>query len=302
MPRTLTAAILFLLAGCSHAPSELSNRETLARTSDSLIETKIKEQELSFLAYSGRDDIAIIKSNAKPLLLAYLSLTNSIGIDPSTVNWSEIAFTRDQNYTPPRDKDAVVRWPVPLTSAGTLGATGRKSLFSTIPHEQVHAIQEIFGKLPRWFSEGMAEWAGLKATNIVAPDLYIARKKQLDAELKALASTPDLKSWGAVKPKPDAILRQLTPEQKKRMVSEPGYFPPGPFTFGPDDLISDESNTFARYAASLRLFEQVEQASSPESMKAWFEAVRNLPSPKSESEIVRLAKITTGVDITEMLN
>lgn len=296
MQRTLKAIALLTLVGCVHVP------QTSSKTDEQLTATEIKDRELSFLVYSEPSDVLIVKNNSAPLILAYRSLAGSIGVDPSSVKWSEVVLTRDENYTPPRDKEEVVRWPVPLTSTGMLESLGREQLFSTIPHEQVHAIQKVFGELPRWFSEGMAEWAGLRATKLVAPTLYEKRKKQLDAALELSTTPAALKSWGSVKPKPEAILRQLTPEQKQRMASEPGYFPPGPFTFGPDDFISDESNTLARYAASLRVFEEIERSSSLEAMQTWFDAIRDLPSPKQTSDIVRLAKDATGVDISGTIN
>lgn len=296
MQRTLKAIALLTLVGCVHVP------QTSSKTDEQLIATEIKDRELSFLVYSEPSDVLIVKNNSAPLILAYRSLAGSIGVDPSSVKWSEVVLTRDENYTPPRDKEEVVRWPVPLTSTGMLESLGREQLFSTIPHEQVHAIQKVFGELPRWFSEGMAEWAGLRATKLIAPTLYEKRKKQLDAALELSTTPAALKSWGSVKPKPEAILRQLTPEQKQRMASEPGYFPPGPFTFGPDDFISDESNTLARYAASLRVFEEIERSSSLGAMQRWFDAIRDLPSPKQTSDIVRLAKDATGVDISGTIN
>ena len=296
MQRTLKAIALLTLVGCVHVP------QTSSKTDEQLTATEIKDRELAFLVYSEPSDVLIVKNNSAPLILAYRSLAGSIGVDPSSVKWSEVVLTRDENYTPPRDKEEVVRWPVPLTSTGMLESLGREQLFSTIPHEQVHAIQKVFGELPRWFSEGMAEWAGLRATKLVAPTLYEKRKKQLDAALELSTTPAALKSWGSVKPKPEAIIRQLTPEQKQRMASEPGYFPPGPFTFGPDDFISDESNTLARYAASLRVFEEIERSSSLEAMQTWFDAIRDLPSPKQTSDIVRLAKDATGVDISGTIN
>lgn len=292
MQRTLTAIVLLVISGCANTPQLLIDKSRQS------VATEIRVHGLSFVVYSGQSDIPIVKNNSGLLSIVCRSLASSIGVEPGTVQWSEIVFTRDENYVPPRDKEAVVRWSVPLSKTGVLESIGREQLFSTIPHEQVHAIQGPFGEIPRWFSEGMAEWAGLKATKLVAPDLYAKRKEQLDAAMASATAPLALKSWGGVKPKPEAMLRQLTPEQKQRMASDPGYFPPGPFIFGPADFISDESNTLARYAASLRVFEKIEQASSIAGMHAWFQSVRGLPSPKKTSDIVRLAKETTGVDIS----
>ena len=302
MARRLTTALFLVMVGCTHVTNEatLNHFQSKADVRPQAIE--IEARGLSALVYGDLLDAPIIHTNKESIVVAYLTLTDTIGVTPESVHWREVIFTRDPSYTPPRDRDSVVRWPVHLTAAGDLGLSGRNDLFSTIPHEQVHAIQNAYGELPRWFSEGMAEWAGLKATKLVAPDLYASRKAKLDIAHKDLIGTPNLKSWGGVRPKPEAILRQITEEQKERMVNEPGYFPPGPFTFGDDDYISDESNTLARYAASLHIFEMIETSSSPASMRAWFSAVQNLPSPKSTPDIVLASKATTGVDISQMLN
>ena len=299
MRRTLLAIALLALAGGTHASQESAARSD---TGAELVATEVQGHGLSFLVYRSPDDAEVVNASSEAMSLAYRVLADAIGINPEDIQWAEVAFTRNESYVAPRDKQGVVRWVVPLSAAGAMGAAGEEQLFSTIPHEQVHALQKAFGELPRWFSEGMAEWAGLRATKRVSPALYAARKEELDAAARSATAPPDLKSWGGVKPKPEAIFRQLTPEQKQRMAREPGYFPPGPFTFGPDDFISDESNTFARYAASLRVFEAMESASSDEAMRAWFQAVRDLPSPKTTSDIVKLAKEIAGVDISAMVN
>lgn len=300
MRRILIAIALLTLACSLHAsPQKSAGRSD---TDAGLVAIEIQGHGLSFPVYRSPDDAAVVDASSKAMSLTYRVLADSIGVNPEDIEWAEVAFTRNESYVPPRDKQGVVRWVVPLTATGALGAAGTEQLFSTIPHEQVHAMQKAFGELPRWFSEGMAEWAGQKATKRISPALYAARKEDLDAVARSATAPPDLKSWGGMKPKPEAIFRQLTPEQKQRMAREPGYFPPGPFTFGPNDFISDESNTLARYAASLRVFEAMESGSSDEAMRAWFRAIRGLPSPKTTSDIVELAKEIAGVDISAMVN
>ncbi|MBW8312630.1 MAG: hypothetical protein K0M64_11435 [Rhizobium sp.] len=101
--------------------------------------------------------------------------------------------------------------------------------------------------------------------------------------------------------KPEAILRQLTPEQRRRMETDPSYSPPGPFSFTSEDLVSDESNTAARYAASLAILDEVEAQAGQEAMRAWIAEVARLPNPKETEDIVRLAKEVAGVDISPIL-
>ncbi|WP_449446119.1 hypothetical protein [Thermomonas brevis] len=298
MRHALIATALLMFAGHPHA----SIASVPAHADDGLLPSEIHGDGFSFPVYRASNDAQFVQENSASLITMYREISAIIGVNPGAVSWSEIAFTRDENYVQPRDKEGVARWVIPLTMDGTLGAPGQQEMFLTIPHEQAHAIQKAFGELPRWFSEGMAEWAGLKATKLVAPLLYADRKNKLNAAMKSPAAPTHLKSWGGVKPKPEAIFRQLTPEQKERMAKEPGYFPPGPFTFGPDDFVSDESNTFLRYAASRQVFETMESESSPEAMREWFSAVRNLPSPKTTQDIVKLAKDKTGLDISKMID
>jgi hypothetical protein len=88
---------------------------------------------------------------------------------------------------------------------------------------------------------------------------------------------------GGIQVKPEAIQRQLTPEQKQKMKEDPSYSPPGPFSFGPDDLISDESNSDARYFISLTIFEYLEKELGMENLKLLFNNIYQMKNCESDS-------------------
>lgn len=303
MKRTLAICAVLAMSACASvpAPSEKLNFADLpADAGDNLPGVLVSGPDLSFPVYRDANDARVAESVAVDLFKAYGIIAVAVGVDTSDVKWSEVALSRHADYQPPRH-DGLTRWTVPLESTGALGLDGKKALYSVIPHEQVHVIQKRFGSLPRWYGEGMAEWAGLKATVLLQPDLADARRVALSKERLAVTKPLKLKAWGGVSPKPEAIMRQITPEQRKRMLSEPGYMPPGPFEFGPDDLLSDESNTLARYAASLEIFEAMEAKAGPDLMRRWIGAVAELPNPKKSDDIVGLANTIAGVDISKTL-
>ncbi len=147
----------------------------------------------------------------------------------------------------------------------------------------------------------MAEWAGLKVTERWAPNLAQARRAKRRRTLEASPGPLKLASWGGVTVKREAFLRQVTPEVRARMEADPRYMPPGPFSFGPGDMISDESNTLARYAGSLALFEALEQKAGAERMQAWFRAVWQADGKLDTGRLTVLAREYTGVDLKPLL-
>jgi hypothetical protein len=231
------------------------------------------------------------------LVSMYAELAHLVAADPGEIVWSAVAFVQDPDWVPPRHPGEV-RWSVLVDSLEELGPRGRQDLFRTLPHEQVHAIQHALSPgLPRWFSEGMAEWAGLHVTNRFAPELAEGRRARLHAAFESLGENLNLSGWGGVTVRREAILRQVTPDQRARMESDPSYMPPGPFRFGPEDMISDEANTPARYGGSLALFEMIERTVGREDMHAWLGAVWQAGKRLNTEELITLAEDHTGVDL-----
>lgn len=296
--------VTFLLCigtGCATSYSRLSTQALPPDPADNLPGIRITDAEMSFSLFRDEPDAEVATAAAGDLAKAYRILADTVGVSAAEVNWAQVAFSRDPNYQPPRHQDTT-RWTILLQPEGALGQRGQQDLYSLVPHEQVHAIQEDFGQLPRWYAEGMATWAGLKATSAFRPHLEAEKRAELSRERLAVTEPLRLIAWGGIVPKPEAIMRQITAEQRQRMAAEPGYMPPGPFSFNADDLVSDESNTAARYAASLALFEAVEAKAGSDGVRAWIAEVAKLPDPKKSSEIVRLAKDVAGVDLSGMLD
>lgn len=303
MKRVALLFLVVLVCGCAslQTSSELSFEPLPLDPADNLGGVLVTAADLSFTVYRDASDAAVAEAAAGDLAKAYRIIAEAVGVSPADVTWAQVAFSRDPRYQPPRHNEAT-RWTVPLDPDGTLGPAGRSALYQLIPHEQVHAVQRKFGSLPRWYAEGMAEWAGLKATSVLAPHIEAERRAFLANERRGATEPPNLMKWGGITVKPEAVMRQMTPEQRERKAADPSYSPPGPFSFTPDDFVSDESNTGARYAASLALFEAIEAEAGTEQVTAWIVAVGRLPDPKKSEDITRLAKEVTGVDIATMLN
>lgn len=294
------ALIMCVATSCATPSSTLSIRALPPDPADNLPGVQVTDTELSFSMFRDDPDAKVAGDAAVDLANAYRILADAVGVSATDVKWAQVSFTRNSNYRPPRHQD-IARWTVPLEPDGMLGLRGQRDLYYVIPHEQVHAIQENFGQLPRWYAEGMATWAGLKAAEVIQPHVAAEKRAELSRERDAVTEPLKLTAWGGIRPRPEAILRQITAEQRQRMADEPGYMPPGPFNFGPDDMVSDESNTAARYAASLAVFEAMEAKAGADQMRAWIAEVTRLPDPKKSSDIARLANEVTGVDISGML-
>jgi hypothetical protein len=224
-------------------------------------------------------------------------------VDAGRVLWASVVFSANADYVPPRT-GGEVRWSVLATNAGELTREGETMLFSTLPHEQVHAVQKVFfDNTPRWFQEGQAAWVGLQVSRRlgVRPGLSEEWRSGAIGAAAAMQTPLNLAGWGGMQVKPEALLRQMSPEDRARKLKDPGFRPTGPFSFKPDDLISDESNTLARYGGALRFFEQVRARYGRRRMDAWIKAVWKEPKQPGTPRLLELARHHLGEDVTEML-
>lgn len=238
---------------------------------------------------------------AIPVLAAYYrQLASLLALEPSSIRWSAVLFARNADaLVLERRADRVV-WRVDVGADGQPSEAGRAMLVRTLPHEQVHATQKTPGHDgPRWFDEGQAEWAGLQVVAAWDPAAEAAMRAELGDALAKTGPSVALARWGGIQPRPEAILRQLTPAQREQFLKDPSSVP-GPFTFRQGDLVSDESNTQARYAASLALFEALEQRAGRDALQGWFRTVR-AAGEADGNEIARLAQAATGVDVADAL-
>jgi len=226
------------------------------------------DRRLVFRVYFDSTSRAVALRAIPTIAAMYTALSQSLGADPAKVEWAGVAFVTDTAYLPPRNTGEV-RWSVNVEPAGELGTRGETDLYLTLPHEQVHSLQNSLSEgAPRWFQEGQAEWAGLRVTDGLRPALA-AKKRQQDST--AYAGLPRrLAAWGSVTVKREAMLRQMTPEQRTRLAADSAYQPPGPWTFSPSDFVSDESETAARYGAALALFTELERARGSSQLINWY--------------------------------
>lgn len=216
--------------------------------------------------------------------------------DPPKSPWSPMVITRNTNYIPLK-RDGELRW-VNVFRSTDWDAAAIDFLVVTMPHEEVHLVQGKDGmKLPRWFEEGHAEWAGLQVTTQVRPDLASKRRLEGWNAYQDLGAAR-LGAWGGIQVKPAAIERQLTPEDRERKAKDPSYNPPGPFSFGPDDFEQDMGGERGRYGAALALFDGLEMRHGRDKVREWVRAVLASKDPK---RIVELAREVLGEDIAPLL-
>lgn len=228
-------------------------------------------------------------------------LAQAVGDQRRDARWASVVFTTDPDYIPPRD-GVDTRWTVATTQAGGLDKASRRKVVAVIPHEQVHDFQKRAGaETPRWFHEGHAEWVGRRVTAVIDPEMGERLADQGSADLAASTTPVDLMRWGGISVKPEAILRQVSAADRERMMADPTWSPPGPFTFGPDDMQSDESNMAARYQAAWTVFDAMERAHGGVVVRDWVRDVTSAEGRVSADAIQETAKTALGEDIVGRL-
>ena len=228
----------------------------------------------------------------------YSDLARITGAAPGKVEWAAVAFVANSAYDPPRIGNEV-RWSIVVDPDGTLGTRGERDLFQVLPHEQVHAVQSSLSLgLPRWFSEGQAEWAGMQVTNAWRPGLAATRSHETAS---ASLGSHRLAAWGGVIVSQDAILRQMTPAQREHHARDSTWMPPGPYKFGPADLVSDESDALGRYGAASALFAELEAARGAPALESWFATLWREPAKWTTPALVESIRNTLGVDVEPKL-
>lgn len=232
-------------------------------------------------------------------------LRRTLADDRVKVRWAAAVFTTDPNYVIPKSS-SLVRWVVPVRSDGKLTIKGQEIVVSVLPHEQAHVYQLRNNSiLPRWFMEGHAEWIGELITEIIAPKAAVTRRKSLDNDLKASTTPVALSKWGSIKVKSEAVLRQLPAAERAKFAADPTYKPSTEgvsFSFGPDDMESDESNTEARYAASWHIFNAMEVKRGQHAVQLWVSALTARPGRVDAKTINMTAKVALGENLEQKLS
>ncbi|MBA3986352.1 MAG: hypothetical protein H0X63_07240 [Flavobacteriales bacterium] len=309
---TVLGSIIILIAGslvASCASKGIAILQEQPNTSLKMAQLHLQADDLPFLrtvdlstglvfrTYYDSISEKVARTSISTIVDMYREVAYLVAADPGMVNWAAIAFIQNSEYIPPR-QGGEVRWGILVDDSGQLGAEGIWDFYLKLPHEQVHALQGTFKPgLPRWFSEGMAEWAGLQVSQRREPALAEQKRMELRNAHETLDQPLDLSGWGGVTVNPEAIIRQVTIEQRLKMEADSTYSPPGPFSFGPDDLISDESNTLARYGGSLALFEMLEETVGQEQMRSWFHAVWQANGRLNTETLISLAYEHMGIDL-----
>lgn len=210
--------------------------------------------------------------------------------------WSPMVISRKHDYIPPK-RDGELRWLNEFDSAAW-SPRAIDMLVNVMPHEETHLLQGRNGAWqPRWFQEGHAEWAGLQVTEQIRPDLAAKERARRRRDAQALAQ-PRLGAWGGLRVKPEAIERQLSAEDRARRARDPGYVPPGPFSFKPEDMVEDNGNDEGRYGAALAVFDGLEARHGRAAVQAWVSAVL---ASSGKPDIPGLARKMLGEDIGPLL-
>lgn len=254
------------------------------------------------LVYYDAISEAAARARAACLGAQLALLEREVGDDRRDAEWDSVVFTADRAYAPPRADAARTRWPVHTSADGGLDDAAHTLVVHVMPHEQVHEYQTRAGaRLPRWFAEGHATWVGLKVEARLDPESARAEILKNEADLSGAVPPLDLAGWGGMQVKPEAVLRQLSPEDRARKLADPSFQPSGTFRFGPDDLISDESNTSARYAGAWKVFVGLEQRHGADAVKAWVAEVTASSERLTPAALVASAQARFGEDIAPLL-
>lgn len=229
-------------------------------------------------------------------------LEREMGDTRADAHWDDVVFTSQRAYAPPRGQGVATRWLVHTPDGGAISAEAQTMISLTLPHEQAHSYQSHAGaRLPRWFSEGHATWAGLKVTAMIDPEIAATDGSKHEDELAAGSRPLALGEWGSVRPKREAILRQLTPEDRRRAEVDPSFMPSGSFQFGPDDLIGDESNSAARYAGAWKIFLGLEERHGADEVRAWVNDLITMRRSAGRDGIANSAQARFNEDLNLLL-
>jgi hypothetical protein len=301
IPQRPLLALAILFGACAlHAQSSIVVTRPRSARGDILgVRVMDLDQRLVFRVYFDSTSQAVALKAIPAIDSIYAMLSQNLGADPAKVVWAAVAFVTDTAYLPPRN-NAEVRWTVNVEPSGELGSRGETDLYLTLPHEQVHSLQNSLTEgAPRWFQEGQAEWAGLRITDRLRPALA-AKKRQEDSA--AYGGLPRrLAAWGGVTVKREAMLRQMTAEQRTRLAADSTYQPPGPWKFNPSDFLSDESETAARYGAALALFTELERAGGSSQLIDWYHRLWDEPRRLTTQSLTASIREYLGLDIAPRL-
>jgi hypothetical protein len=231
-------------------------------------------------------------------------LANELGGAPAGEQWFSALFTADDNYVAPPNQ-IVARWKIPLEADGRLEDKAQSMIVVTMPHEQVHRFQARAGtQMPRWLEEGHAEWISRKVKRQLSPSAAAADERRFQRSLEASTQPLALGRWGAMQVKREAIMRQVPPEERRKMEADPSYtasLSGRSFNIEPGDVTSDESNLDARYQGSWRVFQDLEATHGQGAVQSWVAKLTSRAGRVDGDTVIRSAGEVLNEDVGKWL-
>lgn len=222
-----------------------------------------------------------------------------MGDTRSDAEWNSVVFTSDAAYLPPRG-DVMTHWVID-TAQSDIELADR--VLNLVPHEQVHEFQGRNNtQLPRWISEGHASWVEHQVLAQLDEATAATSRAERIAALENATGPLNLANWGSVRPKPEAILRQISKEDRRRMEDDPDYMPKGTYTFTSDDLEGDESNMPARYAGALLVFEGLAARHGADAVDNWLRELTASGEKLRDEAIAQSIRMHFGEDVETLLS
>lgn len=318
----IIAVLAFLMTGAAksdvqtHGVAECTSPGTASpATSHLIIENRHGVDDLDYLRVEGRngrflhvyyDDASEREARgyARCLGLQVDLIAEAVGDTRMHVQWSSVAFVADDQYIPPRGEETTVRWVVHTSAseAATYSTEMEQMVLLTLPHEQAHAYQAR-GRtsLPLWFSEGHASWIERKISEKIAPEIALQARRRM-VEDAADAPPANLADWGHRKVKREAIMRQVSEEDRARMEADLAYIPKGTYRFALDDFESDESNSAARYLKARLVFEGLEQRHGAQAVHRWVDEILSRTQATTFETLTVTVAAHFGEDLTTLLS
>lgn len=298
----LPAALLVLACSPSSGPPQLRQstsdvllQEAAAEGALSALDVVSSSDGLRFRVYHDAPSGEAARAVAPELAEGYRRVARLVGFPVARAQWFDVLFTVAPESV--RKRSAGDRkWVIPVMPDGGLGNDGW-SMLVTMLHEQTHAIQSSARpdrRLPRWFQEGQATWAGLSAARSWKPRLVAVEEERHAAFLRR-PQRASLATWGGVRVKKEALLRQVSEDQRETV--RQGGNVDGPFSFGPGDFEQDTDAELYRYAAAAALFRRLEADAGRERLVAWFKALWAEPGELTTELLVERAQEVLGQDI-----
>ncbi len=244
------------------------------------------------LAYYDRAGEKAAYARAACLGAQLRLLAVELGEVSAREQWFSAVFTTEGNYVAPPNQ-TVTRWKIHVEANGGLGNEAQSMIVLTMPHEQVHRFQKRAGSVvPRWLEEGHAEWISRKVRQRLSPEEAQVDARRSQGLFEASKQPLALGSWGGMQVKREAIMRQVPPEERRKMEADPAYtasLSDRSFSIGPDDVTSDESNLKPPYEGSWRVFRDLEAVHGQAAVQSWLRELTSRPGRVDGGSVTRSA-------------